>query len=173
MRCRLIDWWWPDTTQELSLDISRWQGIWQLQEPALGKPAQFNPIWRECGLCQLNKIVMASWELTWVFHCPSVCEGPSGSAMCQAQHYPWPDCLMSCYCNRLYSAYCTVWAITELWSVQADVDNPGYFPPILGFFRLYNTKFWLSPADASSHRRSLPVSVSIELYKTGFSVLAY
>ena len=34
---------------------------------------------------------------------------------------------------------------------EADIDNPGYFLPILGCLRLFKTKSWLSPADASSH----------------------
>ena len=35
---------------------------------------------------------------------------------------------------------------------------PAYFGPILGYFRLFKTKSWLSPAHASSHRHVLSVS---------------
>ena len=39
-----------------------------------------------------------------------------------------------------------------------DVDNPGYFPPILGLFLAVFDYLRLHPADASSHRHSLLVS---------------
>ena len=35
---------------------------------------------------------------------------------------------------------------------------PADFGPILGYFGLFKTKSWLSPADASSHRHALSVS---------------
>ena len=35
---------------------------------------------------------------------------------------------------------------------------PADFGPILGCFWLFKTKFWVSPADISSHRHSLSVS---------------
>ena len=39
--------------------------------------------------------------------------------------------------------------LSEIALMSADIHNPGYFPPISGYFLLFKIKSWLSPANAS------------------------